>query len=61
DSVKRNPDNQMLGRRQKIDSKAGPYSWLTYKEVYDASIQMGSAMKSRGVNPVSFQQFFGTH
>jgi len=99
DSVKRSPNNQMLGRRQKIDSKvltsssmyinsvysllkfqehkilflfflldcenfmrtlslnfqAGPYSWLTYKEVYDVSIQMGSAMRSRGINPVSFQ------
>jgi hypothetical protein len=44
-----------------LNFQAGPYSWLTYKEVYDASIQMGSAMKSRGVNPVSFQQFFGTH
>ncbi|KAJ1440330.1 AMP-dependent synthetase/ligase [Sesbania bispinosa] len=51
DSAKRNPNNPMLGRRQKLDSKVGPYAWLTYKEVYDAAIQMGSAMRSLGVNP----------
>ncbi|KAK7274108.1 hypothetical protein RIF29_15182 [Crotalaria pallida] len=51
DSVKRNPSNPMLGRRQKNDSKMGPYVWLTYQEVYDAAIQMGSAMRSRGLNP----------
>lgn len=51
DSVKRNPNNPMLGRRQKLESKEGPYSWLTYKEVYDASIKLGSAMRNLGVNP----------
>ncbi|CAK8570867.1 unnamed protein product [Lathyrus sativus] len=61
DSVKRNPDNQMLGTRQKLDSKAGPYSWLTYKEVYDASIQMGSAMRSRGINPGDHCGIYGAN
>ncbi|KAJ9704877.1 hypothetical protein PVL29_003091 [Vitis rotundifolia] len=51
DSVERNPKNQMLGRRQIINSKAGPYFWLTYQEAYDAALRMGSAMRSRGVNP----------
>ncbi|KAJ9704876.1 hypothetical protein PVL29_003091 [Vitis rotundifolia] len=41
----------MLGRRQIINSKAGPYFWLTYQEAYDAALRMGSAMRSRGVNP----------
>ncbi|RQO95783.2 hypothetical protein POPTR_009G109900v4 [Populus trichocarpa] len=41
----------MLGRRQVIDSKVGPYVWLTYKEVYDSAMRMGSAMRRRGVNP----------
>jgi len=31
----------------------GPYVWLTYKEVYDSAMRMGSAMRRRGVNPVS--------
>lgn len=61
DSVNRSPDNQMLGRRQKLDSKAGPYSWLTYKEVYDVSIQMGSAMRSRGINPGDHCGIYGSN
>ncbi|XP_059653941.1 probable CoA ligase CCL6 isoform X2 [Cornus florida] len=51
ESVKRYPKNQMLGRRQIIDGKAGPYAWLTYEEVFDATIRIGTAMRSRGVNP----------
>ncbi|KAI4295581.1 hypothetical protein L6164_035613 [Bauhinia variegata] len=51
DSVKRNPSNPMLGRRQKTDSKVGSYVWLTYQEAYDIAIRMASAMKSRVVNP----------
>ncbi|XP_038901459.1 long chain acyl-CoA synthetase 2 [Benincasa hispida] len=51
DSVKRNPGNRMLGRRQtNDDSKAGSYVWLTYQEAYDAAIRMGSAIRKRGVN-----------
>ncbi|KAK4562885.1 hypothetical protein RGQ29_005391 [Quercus rubra] len=51
DSAKRNPSNPMLGRRQVTDSKVGPYVWLTYQEVHDAAIRVGSAIRSRGVNP----------
>ncbi|KAF8410610.1 hypothetical protein HHK36_003142 [Tetracentron sinense] len=51
DSVKRNPKNQMLGRREILDGKVGPYVWHTYEEVFDASIRIGSAIRSRGVNP----------
>ncbi|KAK7407748.1 hypothetical protein VNO78_09798 [Psophocarpus tetragonolobus] len=51
DSVKRNPNSKMLGRRQKNESKVDPYAWLTYQEVYDAAMKMGSAMSRRGVNP----------
>lgn len=51
DSALKNPENKMLGRRQVIDSKVGPYVWLTYKEVYDSAMRMGSAMRRRGVNP----------
>ncbi|KAL3648217.1 eukaryotic long-chain fatty acid CoA synthetase (LC-FACS) [Castilleja foliolosa] len=50
-SVKRNPGNRMLGRRQVIDGKANAYTWLTYKQVYDATLKIGSAIRSRGVNP----------
>ncbi|GER42231.1 long-chain-fatty-acid CoA ligase [Striga asiatica] len=50
-SVKKSPNNQMLGRRQVKDGKAGAYSWLTYQEVYDATLKIGSAIRRRGVNP----------
>ncbi|EEF43331.1 acyl CoA synthetase, putative [Ricinus communis] len=52
DSALKNPNNRMLGRRLVTDSKvAGPYVWLTYKEVYETAIRIGSAMRSRGLNP----------
>lgn len=50
-SVKNNPDSPMLGRRQTTDSKVGPYVWLTYQEVYDSAIRVGSAMRGLNVNP----------
>ncbi|KAI9127877.1 hypothetical protein K1719_000870 [Acacia pycnantha] len=51
DSAKRNPNNPLLGRRQKTNSKAGSYEWVTYEEAYDSAIRMSSAMRRRGVNP----------
>lgn len=50
-SVKRNPDNKLLGHREIVDGKAGKYVWLTYKEVYDQVIKIGSAMRTCGVEP----------
>ncbi|XP_044490818.1 probable CoA ligase CCL6 [Mangifera indica] len=51
DTAKRIPNNPMLGRRKLTDEKGGPYIWLTYQEVYEASMCFGSAIRSRGVNP----------
>ncbi|KAK4401586.1 Long chain acyl-CoA synthetase 2 [Sesamum angolense] len=51
ESVKKNPNNQMLGRREIKDGKAGAYTWLTYQQVYDATLKIGSAIRRRGVNP----------
>nr|AJQ20636.1 Long-Chain Acyl-CoA Synthetase [Salvia miltiorrhiza] len=51
ESVKKFPKNPMLGRRQVKDGKAGAYTWLTYQQVYDTTISIGSAMRRRGVNP----------
>ncbi|XP_058069169.1 probable CoA ligase CCL6 [Magnolia sinica] len=50
-SVERNPKNPMLGRREITDGKVGPYIWQTYQEVYDKAIQIGSAIRGRGINP----------
>eukprot|EP00249_Psilotum_nudum_P036460 c7416_g1_i1 orf=253-2238(+) len=51
ESVKRCPNNQMLGHREFIDGKAGKFMWWTYKEVYEIAISIGSAMRTCGVNP----------
>lgn len=61
ESVQRNPKSPMLGRRQIIDSKAGPYLWLTYEEVYEAVLQIGSGMRGCGVNPGDRCGIYGTN
>ncbi|KAF2305863.1 hypothetical protein GH714_008489 [Hevea brasiliensis] len=60
DSALKNPNNQMLGRRV-TDSKVGPYVWLTYKEVYDSTIRIGSSMRSRGLNPGDCCGIYGSN
>nr|GMD05072.1 long chain acyl-CoA synthetase 2 [Ipomoea batatas] len=50
-SVKKNPKNSMLGRRQIIDKKAGSYVWMTYEESYNTAKRIGSAIRKCGVNP----------
>ncbi|KAL5704967.1 long-chain-fatty-acid--CoA ligase [Ranunculus cassubicifolius] len=49
-SVKKYSTNPMLGKREVIDGKASPYIWKTYQEVYDEVIQVGSAIRSCGLN-----------
>ncbi|XP_078428224.1 long chain acyl-CoA synthetase 4-like [Wolffia australiana] len=48
-SVERNPDNPMLGRRPTVDGKGGQYQWLTYKQVYDDVIKVGTSIRSCGI------------
>ncbi|KAJ8460676.1 hypothetical protein OPV22_033602 [Ensete ventricosum] len=50
ESVKRYPKNQMLGRREVIDGKAGHYVWQTYEEAYEVALKIGSAIRQTGVN-----------
>ncbi|KAK6946184.1 AMP-binding enzyme, C-terminal domain [Dillenia turbinata] len=59
DSARTYPKNNLLGRRQVIDSKVGPYVWLTYEEVHDTALRIGSAMRSRGVEPGSRCGIYG--
>ncbi|GAV84956.1 AMP-binding domain-containing protein [Cephalotus follicularis] len=61
DSVKRNPNTRMLGRRRVTESKVGPYAWLTYQEVYDTAMRLGSATRSRGVNPGDRGGIYGSN
>ncbi|KAK6136792.1 hypothetical protein DH2020_029462 [Rehmannia glutinosa] len=50
--------NGLLETSSQMDSPwdffryAGAYSWLTYQQVYDATLKIGSAIRRRGVNPV---------
>ncbi|KAJ0625664.1 putative long-chain-fatty-acid--CoA ligase, CDP-diacylglycerol--inositol 3-phosphatidyltransferase [Helianthus annuus] len=52
-SVEKYPDNRMLGTRELVNGKHGPYVWLTYKQVYDKVIQDGNVIRACGVEPVS--------
>ncbi|GAV65774.1 AMP-binding domain-containing protein [Cephalotus follicularis] len=49
-SVEKYPNNQMLGSREIKDGKAGKYTWLTYKQVYDLVIKVGNSIRSCGVD-----------
>ncbi|ERN17645.1 long chain acyl-CoA synthetase 2 [Amborella trichopoda] len=52
-SVKRNPQNRMLGHREIIVEKVGGYVWQTYEDVYNKSILLGSAIRACGAVPGS--------
>ncbi|PIA52441.1 hypothetical protein AQUCO_01000367v1 [Aquilegia coerulea] len=60
-SVEKTPRNRMLGHREVVDGKAGPYVWKTYQEVYDEAIQVGSAIRSRGVSPGARCGIYGSN
>ncbi|XP_020230137.1 long chain acyl-CoA synthetase 4 isoform X3 [Cajanus cajan] len=47
-SVEKYPTSPMLGQREIVDGKAGKYTWLTYKEVYDLVIKIGNSIRSCG-------------
>ncbi|KAI3682793.1 hypothetical protein L1987_83042 [Smallanthus sonchifolius] len=50
-SVEKYPDNQMLGTRELVNGKHGPYVWLTYKQVYEKVVRVGNAIRACGVQP----------
>ncbi|KAJ0672328.1 putative long-chain-fatty-acid--CoA ligase [Helianthus annuus] len=50
-SVEKYPNNPMLGTREFVNGKHGPYKWLTYKQVYDKVIRVGNAIRACGVEP----------
>ncbi|XP_048231197.1 long chain acyl-CoA synthetase 1 isoform X2 [Ricinus communis] len=50
-SVKKYPENKMLGWRKFVNGKVGPYVWKTYKEVYEEVLQIGSALRASGAEP----------
>ncbi|KAL9269309.1 Long chain acyl-CoA synthetase 1-like protein [Drosera capensis] len=50
-AVEKYPGNRMLGWRPNIDGKFGPYTWKTYKQVYDEVLNIGSALRACGAEP----------
>ncbi|KAG0512884.1 hypothetical protein BDA96_10G053000 [Sorghum bicolor] len=48
-SVEKYPNNQMLGRRRVVDGKAGEYTWVTYKEVYDVVMKLAASIDKSGI------------
>ncbi|XP_015058188.1 long chain acyl-CoA synthetase 4-like [Solanum pennellii] len=49
ESVRKFPDNRMLGEREMSHGQAGKYIWLTYREVYDLVLKVGASMRVCGV------------
>ncbi|XP_052190254.1 long chain acyl-CoA synthetase 1-like [Diospyros lotus] len=50
-SVEKYPRNRMLGWRELIDGKFGPYVWKTYEQVYGEVLLAGSALRASGAEP----------
>ncbi|KAF8387686.1 hypothetical protein HHK36_026340 [Tetracentron sinense] len=61
DSVEKYPSNRMLGWREIIDGKVGPYAWKTYKEVYEEVLHIGSALCASGAAPGSRIGIYGSN
>ncbi|KAI9082687.1 hypothetical protein K1719_035556 [Acacia pycnantha] len=60
-SVRKYPQNRMLGMRQFVDGKVGPYVWKTYEEVYDEVLHIGSALRASGAEPGSRVGVYGSN
>ncbi|XP_057963561.1 long chain acyl-CoA synthetase 1 [Malania oleifera] len=60
-SVSKYPENRMLGWREFIDGKPGPYRWKTYKEVYEDVLNVGSALRASGAEPGSRIGIYGSN
>lgn len=60
-SAAKNPRNKMLGWREMVDGKPGPYLWKTYKEVYDEVLHIGSALRASGAEPGSRVGIYGSN
>ncbi|XP_041990996.1 long chain acyl-CoA synthetase 1 isoform X2 [Salvia splendens] len=50
-SVEKHSGNRMLGWRELLNDKWGPYKWKTYKQVYEEVLQAGSALRAHGYEP----------
>ncbi|KAJ9542994.1 hypothetical protein OSB04_022701 [Centaurea solstitialis] len=61
DSVEKYPDNRMLGWRELVDGKWGPYVWKTYKTVYQEVLHVASAVRASGIGHGSKVGIYGSN
>lgn len=50
-SVEKFPNNKMLGWRELVNGKWGPYVWKTYKNVYQEVLHVAYALRASGLQP----------
>ncbi|XP_057519161.1 long chain acyl-CoA synthetase 1-like isoform X1 [Amaranthus tricolor] len=50
-SAEKHQQNKMLGWREMVDGKWGPYVWKTYKDVYEEVLKIGSGLRACGAQP----------
>ncbi|XP_011079524.1 long chain acyl-CoA synthetase 1 [Sesamum indicum] len=50
-SAEKHSGNRMLGWRELVNGKWGPYVWKSYKEVYEETLHAGSALRAHGSEP----------
>lgn len=60
-SVEKNAQNRMLGWREFVNGKWGPYLWKTYKEAYEDTLNAGSALRAHGFEPGARVGIYGTN
>ncbi|KAL6500231.1 Long-chain-fatty-acid--CoA ligase 2 (Long-chain acyl-CoA synthetase 2) (Fatty acid activator 2) [Orobanche hederae] len=60
-SVEKYSGNRMLGWREWVNGKWGPYIWKTYKEVYEETLQAGSALRKHGFEPGARVGIYGSN
>lgn len=58
-SAKKYPGNRMLGWREFINGKWGPYVWKTYQDVYNEVLHIGAALRASGIEPGSRVGIYG--
>ncbi|XP_057843982.1 uncharacterized protein LOC131053396 isoform X2 [Cryptomeria japonica] len=51
--MQKHPHNPMQKRCETINGKAGQYKWLTYQEVYNMVLKIGSGLRSCGIEHIS--------
>ncbi|KAK6118128.1 hypothetical protein DH2020_048112 [Rehmannia glutinosa] len=60
-SVEKHSGNRMLGWRELVNGKWGPYVWKTYKEVYEETLHAGSALRTHGFEPGARVGIYGSN